>query len=63
MDGALGIQRGLNAIQPVGAVKEEGGWRIRLLQNTPASFPGRPELAEQLTEELRRVLKEQAPAR
>ncbi len=37
-------------------VKEEGEWRIRLFQNTPAQFHGRPELVEQMTDELRQLL-------
>jgi uncharacterized protein (TIGR02246 family) len=43
-----------NARQTVVAVRDQddGGWRIALFQNTPAQFHGRPELAEQLTEEL-----------
>jgi uncharacterized protein (TIGR02246 family) len=35
----------------------EGNWRIQLFQNTPALFHGRPELVEQMTEELRQLLK------
>ncbi|GGF18123.1 hypothetical protein GCM10010954_16140 [Halobacillus andaensis] len=31
-------------------------WKIDLFQNTPAQFHGRPELVEQMTEELRRQL-------
>ncbi|MGG3573459.1 SgcJ/EcaC family oxidoreductase [Bacillus gobiensis] len=31
----------------------DGNWRIQLFQNTPAQFHGRPELVEQMTEELR----------
>lgn len=38
-------------------IKTEGNWRIQLFQNTPAQFHGRPELVEQMTEELRQVLK------
>ncbi|MGG3943884.1 DUF4440 domain-containing protein, partial [Peribacillus psychrosaccharolyticus] len=39
-------------------VKKEGNWSIQLFQNTPAQFHGRPELVEQMTEELRELLKE-----
>lgn len=35
------------------AVKTGGNWHIQLFQNTPAQFHGRPELVEQMTEELR----------
>jgi hypothetical protein len=45
-----------NAIQSMVAVKQASQWRITLFQNTPAQFHGRPELAEALTEELRKVL-------
>lgn len=38
------------------AVNHEGNWRIQLFQNTPAQFHGRPELVEQMTEELRQLL-------
>ncbi|WP_284286514.1 SgcJ/EcaC family oxidoreductase [Alicyclobacillus fastidiosus] len=34
----------------------EGSWKIKLFQNTPAQFHGRPELVEQMTEELRQLL-------
>lgn len=45
-----------NAIQSLVAVKEEEQFRIALFQNTPAAFHGRPELVEQLTEELQQQL-------
>jgi hypothetical protein len=38
-------------------VKGEGEWRIQLFQNTPAQFHGRTELVEQMTAELRALLK------
>jgi len=37
-------------------VKENNDWKIQLFQNTPAQFHGRPEIVEQMTEELREVL-------
>ncbi len=37
-------------------VKKDGNWLIQLFQNTPAQFHGRPELVEQMTEELRTLL-------
>jgi uncharacterized protein (TIGR02246 family) len=40
------------------AVKNEGKWRIALFQNTPAQFHGRPDLVQELTEELRQLLHE-----
>ncbi|MFJ8267483.1 SgcJ/EcaC family oxidoreductase [Peribacillus asahii] len=35
-------------------VKIDEEWRIKLFQNTPAQFHGRPELVEQMTDELRK---------
>ena len=47
----------VNAIQSLVAVKDKDIWRIALFQNTPAQFHGRPELAEELTKELRQLLR------
>ncbi|MGW4896563.1 SgcJ/EcaC family oxidoreductase [Kitasatospora sp. NPDC004240] len=46
----------LNALQTVIAVNAGAGWRIALLQNTPAAYHQRPDLAKELTEELRAVI-------
>lgn len=46
----------VNTHHTVVAVRIEGEWRIELFQNTPAQFHGRPELVEQMTEELRQML-------
>jgi uncharacterized protein (TIGR02246 family) len=46
----------VNAIQSVVVTDEDGAPRIALFQNTPAQFHGRPELVEQLTAELQRVV-------
>lgn len=54
--GATDISPQVNAIQTMTAIVEEGKWRVALLQNTPAAFHGRPELAEQLSADLRHVL-------
>ena len=54
--GGSDINPAVNALQTIVAVKREGMWRIALFQNTPAQFHGRPELAQQLTEELRQLL-------
>ena len=51
------IDPALNAVQSVIAVQKGGTWRVALFQNTPAAFHQRPELAKQLTEELRAKLK------
>lgn len=50
------INPAVNAMQTVVAVKHGDGWRIALLQSTPAQFHGRPELADALTQELRQLL-------
>ncbi len=42
----------VNAVQSVVLVREADAMRIALLQNTPAAFHGRPELAARLTQEL-----------
>lgn len=41
-----------NAIQSLIAVQENSQWSIVLYQNTPAQFHGRPDLAQDLTNEL-----------
>lgn len=50
------INPAVNALQTVVAVLHVDGWRIALLQSTPAQFHGRPEMAEALTQELRALL-------
>ncbi|MHB8599528.1 MAG: SgcJ/EcaC family oxidoreductase [Ktedonobacteraceae bacterium] len=54
--GQTDINPAVNSIQTLVAVKRADAWRIALFQNTPAQFHGRPELAQQLTEELRELL-------
>jgi len=54
--GKTDINPATNAIQSLVAVKRNGQWRIALFQNTPAQFHGSPDLVEQLTEELRKLL-------
>jgi uncharacterized protein (TIGR02246 family) len=57
------ISQELNAVQTLVALKQGNEeWKIAIYQNTPAAFHGRPELGEQLTEELRQVLLQQGPA-
>jgi hypothetical protein len=51
------INPAVNAVQSLLAVKQDGRWRIALLQNTPAAFHGRPDLSDQLTAELRAELR------
>ena len=45
-----------NAVQTMIAKRHPEGWRVALLQNTPAQYHGRPEAAEALTAELRELL-------
>lgn len=54
--GQTDLNPATNAIQSLVAVRLDGQWRIAHYQNTPAQFHGRPELAEQLTAELRELL-------
>jgi len=51
------IEPALNAHQTLIATKHDDQWRITLFQNTPAQFHGRPELVQQLTDELRQLIK------
>jgi uncharacterized protein (TIGR02246 family) len=53
--GQSGINAAVNAIQTLIAQKEQEEFCIALFHNTPAAFHGRPELSEQLTEELQQV--------
>ncbi len=46
----------VNAIQSLVAAKRDGEWQIALFQNTPAQLHGRPDLVQQLTDELRQLL-------
>ncbi|MNV14212.1 hypothetical protein D3C71_1048870 [compost metagenome] len=48
----------VNAHHTLLAVHNQGEWKIRLFQNTPAQFHGRPELVEQMTQELSEVLQQ-----
>jgi len=54
--GQSDINPSVNTHHTLVAFKQEGVWRIQLFQNTPAQFHGRPELVEQMTEELRGLL-------
>ncbi|KSU84601.1 conserved hypothetical protein [Fictibacillus enclensis] len=51
--GEKALNPALNAHQTLIAVKKDNTWKIQLFQNTPAQFHGRPDLVEQMTEELR----------
>jgi uncharacterized protein (TIGR02246 family) len=50
------VNPALNAVQTLVARRDADGWRVVLYQNTPARLHGRPDLADALTEELRREL-------
>jgi uncharacterized protein (TIGR02246 family) len=56
-DGYDDINPAVNAVQSMVAAKDKGQWRIALFQNTPAALHGRPEMSEQISAELRKVLK------
>jgi uncharacterized protein (TIGR02246 family) len=51
------IDPALNAVQSMIAVQKGGNWKVALFHNTPAAFHQRPDLAKQLTEELRGKVK------
>jgi uncharacterized protein (TIGR02246 family) len=55
--GKTDIEPTVNAHQTLVVVKKDTDWRIELFQNTPAQFHGRPELVEQMTDELRQLIK------
>lgn len=53
--GQTEINPAVNAVQSLVAVNHDGEWRIAVFQNTPAQFHGRPDLVQQLTDELRQA--------
>jgi uncharacterized protein (TIGR02246 family) len=55
--GQSDLNPAVNAHQTLVAARRDGTWRLELFQTTPAQFHGRPELVQQMTEELRQVLK------
>ncbi len=52
------IDPALNAVQSMVAIQKSGTWKIALFHNTPAAYHMRPDVAKQLTEELRAKLRE-----
>jgi uncharacterized protein (TIGR02246 family) len=54
--GQTDLNPAVNAHQTLVAAKRDGTWHIELFQTTPAQFHGRPDLVQQMTEELRQVL-------
>ncbi|MEO7889276.1 MAG: SgcJ/EcaC family oxidoreductase [Vicinamibacterales bacterium] len=57
--GATTLKPDVNAVQSAVLVAHETGFEFALLQNTPAAFHGRPELADRLTAELTEVWRSQ----
>jgi uncharacterized protein (TIGR02246 family) len=55
--GQAELKAARNALQSLVLIEQDRQLKISLLQNTPAAFDGRPQLAEQLTEELKDVLR------
>jgi uncharacterized protein (TIGR02246 family) len=56
MAGQSDLDPDRNSVQTLVAAKRGGAWELVAFQNSRAQFLGRPELAEKLTEELRREL-------
>jgi hypothetical protein len=59
--GQADLNPAVNAHQTLVAAKRAGTWRIVLMQTTPAQFHGRPELVQQMTDELRQVRSQGSP--
>jgi uncharacterized protein (TIGR02246 family) len=55
--GQSDLNPAVNAHQTLIASKRDGMWHVELFQTTPAQFHGRPELVQQMTEELQQALK------
>jgi uncharacterized protein (TIGR02246 family) len=53
--GQTAINPQTNSHQTVVAEEEQGQWKIVLFQNTPAQFHGRPELVNNMTQELQAI--------
>ena len=56
--GADDIQPDLNALQTLVVGNKESGPRIFLFQNTPLALHGRPEVRDDITEEMRKLSKQ-----
>lgn len=55
LPGQTSIEPSLNSHQTLVARRYNSIWQIVLLQNTPAQFHGRPDLVQQMTEELQEI--------
>ena len=53
--GQTAVNPAVNAHQTIIAIQRHDAWQIALLQTTPASFHGRPDLVAQMTEELEQI--------
>lgn len=51
------LNAAVNAVQTLVAEYGSGSWRVALFQNTPAAYHHRPDLVDQHTDELQRVLR------
>jgi hypothetical protein len=56
MQGQSDIEPERNSIQTLVATQRDGEWHLAAFQNSRAQFMGRPELAQELAEELRQFL-------
>jgi uncharacterized protein (TIGR02246 family) len=52
LPGKTAINPETNSHQTVVAERRDGRWQVVLFQNTPAQFHGRPELVDEMTQEL-----------
>jgi uncharacterized protein (TIGR02246 family) len=59
--GQADLNPAVNAHQTLVAARRAGTWHIVLMQSTPAQFHGRPELVQQMTEDLRQVRSKGSP--
>lgn len=50
------VNPAVNAVHAMVAQQRDGEWRIVLFQNTPAQYHGRPDLVEQHTAEIQRLV-------
>lgn len=54
--GGKELNPALHAVHSLIAAKFDGKWRIALFQTTPAQFHGRPELVQEMTAELSKLI-------